>query len=142
MIYVTEPSDEAVGFTAYAPNGNSAYNIHDIVIFDSTVSNIGGYYDATSSQFLCPADGMYAFSLNVMIPGNDFVGAIMKESIILDSVFGDEISEIYNGVSNLVITACSKGERVWIRCLTNGDFVYDDVSYRYSTFSGFLVHRL
>ena len=144
MIYVTEPSNEAVGFTAHAPNGYPNYNSDDLVIFDSTVCNIGGYYQISSSQFLCPADGMYAFSINIFTESDyDFRGAIMKESVVLDSVLGDSISGFYNGISNFVITACSKGERVWIRCSSDGDVMYENVNYRYyNTFSGFLLDRL
>ena len=106
------------------------------------MSNIGGYYQTSSSQFMCPADGMYAFSLNVLTGINyQFAGAIMKESGVLDSVHGDYINGYRSGASNFVITACSKGERVWIRCLTDGDVVFDNDN-AYTTFSGFLLNRL
>ena len=115
----------------------------DLVIFDYTVSNIGGYYDTSSSQFLCPADGMYAFSLNIQTGYSlEFIGAIMKESDVLDSVFGDDITAFNNGVSNFVVTTCSKGERVWVRCLTDLDAVSGNANYRYTVFSGFLLNRL
>ena len=85
---------------------------------------------------------MYAFSLNVVTGINyQFAGAIMKESAVLDSVYGDYNNDYRSGVSNLVITACSKGERVWIRCLSDGDVVFDN-NNAYTTFSGFLLNRL
>ena len=139
----TEPTYEAVGFTAYAPEGTSYYNYKDIVIFDATVNNIGGYYDTSSSQFLCPADGMYGFSLNVLTAkGTQLTGNIMKESTALASVSGNSISDVYNGVSNLVITVCGKGERVWVRCFNDGAALHGSQGYRYTTFSGFLLNRL
>ena len=126
------------GFTAYAPIGNMKYNSDDIVIFNSTVSNIGGYYQTNSSQFICPVDGMYAFTLNAMTGYSDeFYGAIMKESDRFVSILGLNPTGSHDGVSNSVIIACSKGERVWIRCLTDGDAVYND-SRRFTTFSGVL----
>ena len=139
---VSEPTDEAVGFTAYAPDDYSYYDGNDIVIFDSTVTNIGGYFQTSSSQFLCPADGMYAFSLNTLTKNSyQFVGAIMKESAILDSAWGDNMSDYYSAASNFVLTACSKGERIWVRCTSDGDVVTDNY-YHYNTFSGFLLQRL
>ena len=131
-----------MGFTAYAPDGDSHYTYNDIIIFDSTVSNFGGYYQTSSSQFLCPADGMYAFSLNIITARNErFLAAIMKESTILDSVYGDLMNGYANAVSNMVISVCSKGERIWIRCTYDGSANYDD-NYHYSTFSGILLNRL
>ena len=138
----TEPTDEAVGFTAQASFGSSFYNISDLVIFNSTVSNIGGYYQTSSSQFLCPADGMYAFSFSIRTPsGYAFEGAMMKESALLGAVACDNMDGFSNGVSNLAIAICSKGERVWIRCTTDADAVYNN-SNGYTTFSGFLLNRL
>ena len=138
----TEPIVEAVGFTAQAPVGDSFYNLSDLVIFNSTVSNIGGYYKTSSSQFLCPADGMYAFSFSIRsATGHQFYGAIMKESAELDGVFCDNLEGFSSGASNLAITICNKGERVWIRCLTDEDAVHNN-SYGYTTFSGFLLNRL
>ena len=141
-IYITEPTDEAVGFTAQAPSGDSFYNQNDLVIFDSTVSNIGGYYQTSSSQFLCPVDGMYAFSLNVLTgAASIFYGAIMKESAKLDSVWDDTTGENRDTASNLVIAVCSKGERVWIRSLTDSGVLHNNIN-AYTTFSGFLLNRL
>ena len=139
----TEPTDEPVGFTAHASDGNIYYNTDDILIFDSTATNIGGYYDTSSWQFLCPADGMYAFSFSALTTQMErFYGSIMKESTQLVSVFGETAgtSGFNNGVTNFVITACSKGERVWIRCLGDGHAIYDN-SNRYTTFSGVLLQR-
>ena len=131
-----------MGFTAYAPDGDSHYTYNDIIIFDSTVSNFGGYYQTSSSQFLCPADGMYAFSLNIITARNErFLSAIMKESLILDSVYGDLMNGYANAVSNMIITVCSKGERVWIRSLTDKNAVHNK-AYGFTTFSGFLLNRL
>ena len=60
--YLTEPTDEAVGFTAYYTAYEVDYNLDDIIILDSVASNIGGYYQLSSSQFICPVNGMYAFN--------------------------------------------------------------------------------
>ena len=72
---------------------------------------------------------MYAFSLNVLTGyRKQFFGAIMKESAKLDSVWGHNISAVYNGISNFVITACSKGERVWIRSLTDSGVLHNIIT--------------
>ena len=109
------------------------------MIFNSSVSNIGGYYQTSSSQFLCPADGMYAFSFSIRsATGYQFYGAIMKESAELDGVFCDNMEGFSSGASNLAITMCSKGELVWIRCLTDENAVHNN-AYGFTTFSGFLL---
>ena len=85
---------------------------------------------------------MYAFSLNIRTGTNEqFIGSIMKESAVLDSVLASFNGDSSNSASNFVVCTCSKGERVWIRCVTDGDAVYDNGG-RYTTFSGFLLHRL
>ena len=141
-MFVTEPMDEVVGFTAYYSLGTAYYGFDDIVVFDSFVSNIGGYYKTSSSQFICPVDGMYAFSFHIMTGNSNlFIGQLMKETEILVGVYADSYSGAMNGVSNMVVTVCSKGERVWVVCDMNTSALYGDDT-RYTTFSGYLLNRL
>ena len=77
---MTEPTDEAIGFTAYCDT-SATYYVGDIIVFDSAESNIGGYYQTSSSQFICPVDGLYAFSLNILsLYGEFFSGNITRLS--------------------------------------------------------------
>ena len=86
---------------------------------------------------------MYAFFLSVLTAKQErFYASIMKESERLDSVFGEtgDIEYFNNGVSNFIVTMCSKGERVWVRCLTEETAMYDNYN-RYNTFFGILLNR-
>ena len=48
-----------VAFTAWADTGNpTSYNDGDIIVFDQVLTNAGGHYNAGTSSFICPWDGL------------------------------------------------------------------------------------
>ena len=142
LYFKTEPTDQAVGFTAYFTDGHVLYDSNDIIIFDLVESNVGGYYQTSSSQFICPVHGLYAFSLHVLSGLWDvFAGQVMNESSLLGSVYGDGRDGFQNGGSNLVVTVCNKGDRVWVRSQSDRNLIYGDAD-RECTFSGFLVYEI
>ena len=110
------------------------------MVFDLVESNVGGYYKTSSSQFICPVDGMYAFNICIKTYGF-FVGQLLMESTLLVGVSGDNSVNGYNVACNFVMTVCYKGERIWLRSQIDGNGLYSD-SDRESTFSGFLLNRL
>ena len=137
---MTEPTDETVGFTAYCETSVTYYS-NDIVVFGAVESNVGEYYQTSSSQFICPVDGLYAFSLNILtVYGEYFSGKIMREALTLVTVDADPI-DVNNGVSNFVVSVCNKGERVWVSCYNSISGLFGNGN-RYTTFSGYLINRL
>ena len=136
-----QSQDVAIGFTAYATT-NREYVRQDTVRFDRISSNLGNHYNAGTSKFTCPVNGLYVFSVSVLSGnGKNMFAEIMKEERSYAMAWGDK-QDNYESGSVLAVITCSSGENVWIRCNFNGHRMYGESSYGYSTFSGFLLSAL
>ena len=61
LFYDCLPDDETgpVAFTALADTGYpTAYTAGDIILFEQILTNAGGHYNANTSSFICPWDGL------------------------------------------------------------------------------------
>ena len=122
---------EPVGFTARAEEVLT-YSQDYIIQFPLTTSNFGGYYNPASGLFTCPYDGIYMFFSSIRSDETNINCFMNKEEILLLSMSSADVASR----SNLVITGCNRGERVWMRELSDNDII--DGSHS-STFSGFLL---
>ena len=122
-----------VAFTAEAAGGNPTAG--SAITFSTVITNIGSAYDGTDT-FICPADGIYAFTVTLM--GQD-------ESDNTDAsiyVNGGQTSRIHGHTdgqniqaSNSVVVFCPAGGTVYVRA-NNGGYIYPGAE---STFSGVLI---
>ena len=119
-------------------------NPNSVVPFPVVVTNIGGGYDPTSGKYTCPVDGVYVFSVSVLSQHSKLglcsliVGWDKKTT-----AYADGRGSSFGHSTNMITTQCNAGQQVW--CQSYHDtlhvYVYDS-EYRYSTFSGFLLHKL
>ena len=104
------------------------------------MTNINGAYQKNNSIFICPVDGVYAFSANILsVSGGEMRGVIYKESIGKGGFQADPIEGVGQAASYFVIVECSAWERIWVKAATDGCSMFG--TYNYSTFSGFLIYR-
>ena len=134
---VAEDESKVVGFTARTVGGSSTYNTDDVIQFNTVVANYGGYYNNDSSIFICPYDGIYMFFCTILSSGTDTHAGITRNSDIEDLVSLDSNS-VSNSASNLVLTECLRGDKMWMRQVRDSKVVY---GYLGTTFSGYLLHR-
>ena len=133
----------AVGFTAFA-NQSRPYNIQEIVLYDSIITNYGGYYNPLTSSFICPVHGIYMFYVNTNVAGSDIVIQLNRNTInLVDSWARIDVSDDFNHGSNLVVTECDLGDVIWGRVIaSNGQKTLYGSATRVTTFSGLLVSRM
>ena len=124
---------EPVGFTA-GTTEKLTYNVDDVIQFPATMSNFGAYYNPASGLFTCPYDGIYMFFGNIRSDHTNVFSGIYKEATHLGRLYSTDVASR----SNLAITGCARGERVWIRQDDNDDIVQNGLA---TTFSGLLLHR-
>ena len=143
IFYVPGDENDYVAFTARASEGRY-YEEHDIVLFDSVITNTGNHYSGVTSTFVCPFDGVFSFSVSFYAGyyGNLNLG-IMKDDELIISGYADYIStEPFlntHGMSTFVIE-CNAGQLVWARCAANGDYMYGSSTIQ-SHFTGFALQR-
>ena len=115
-----------------------------MIVFGAIITNIGGYFNPDSSSFLCPVTGVYYFSLTVAnVDEQDNIFAhIMKDDESLVTPMATRFGT-YNQGSASVVTVCERGQSVWAQNVIDSNaHMHGDPEYRYSTFSGFLIHVL
>ena len=132
-------SDEAVAFSAYS-SVHRGYDTGDIVLFDIETTNIGGYYDSTTSILECPVHGVYLLALSGYKPYNEeeFQGVITKNGILFGEAAAFDASKVDQGATTVVLE-CNIGERVWVEARTPEN-LWGNPSIPFSVFTGVLLH--
>ena len=112
-----------------------------MVIFDEIVTNINGAYQTNNSIFICPVDGVYAFSANILsVSGVEMGGGVIyKESVGKGGFQADSVEGVGQAASHFVIVEYSAWERIWVKAATDGCSMFG--TYNYCTFSGFLIYH-
>ena len=141
FLSVSEDPLDFVGFTAYADEP-LYYNLGDVVAFQNVTSNIGNSFQLATSIFVCPISGVYFFSLTVAsVNANNIMSAhLMKEAQSLVSLYAKADGLNQSGAGSVV--TCERGESVWVQCTGDARHMNGGETYKYSTFSGFLLHEM
>ena len=118
----------------------------DIVTFNLVITDVGGHYDAAASTFTCQIPGYYLFTFT--IGAKDANGpsvSLVKNSVdIVDGYFHPSPSGTarYRAMgSNTVLLNLASGDQVWIRKKNSGQIYADANNYKWTTFSGALLHE-
>eukprot|EP00178_Gracilaria_changii_P013386 TRINITY_DN37936_c0_g1_i1.p1 TRINITY_DN37936_c0_g1~~TRINITY_DN37936_c0_g1_i1.p1 ORF type:complete len:237 (+),score=23.00 TRINITY_DN37936_c0_g1_i1:50-760(+) len=148
---LAECCDRAISFTAYG-TGLQFLTSGSRVYFRGTINNEGGYYSPTYSQFRCPVNGVYyfAFTINSYLKraGSSVIrvnAALMLDNTEIEDVLGyNSMSTGYiiTSASNSAVLRCRAGQLVWVRSKYTSNASWSYLTYRRSTFSGFLLKKL
>ncbi|XP_033729305.1 cerebellin-1-like [Pecten maximus] len=127
-----------VGFSA-SLSTSTALGDHQIVVFDTILTNDGNGYDSKSGHFTAPLPGLYAFSVTAMCSGSEaeLHVAIIKDGQRIASVFAN--GNHYDNGSKLVVVQLQAGQMVWVEHFADqsGNKIFGT---SYSSFSGFLIN--
>ena len=134
--HVSEPTDQAIGFTAYGTVSRT-FALHDVVIFDGIISNFGNNYHTDSSIYLCPKSGVYGFGMTILTDDYFMNARLMREKAVL---VGLQEHALHNTGSVSVVTECLKGEKVWVRTVSEPTS-YHGSEGRRSVFWGYLLYH-
>ena len=131
-LVVAAGDDGLPAFSAHA-NDDRDYNENDVVIFDGVILNSGESYLQSSSVFLCPVDGIYMFSINLITRlGQDMLCRIKRNNYTRASVTAR--GETESTGSNFLVMECLEGDKVWVEATANGNRM-DGGNARHSIFS-------
>ena len=110
----------------------------EVVQFDVTLANLGGYYQADNGVFICPYSGTYAFSVNILNVSGDLAAA----DLYID---GTRYVRVYcqndnrhSEASTMFVGSCSAGGQVYVQAEWGESSVRGD---SFSAFAGFLLQR-
>ena len=146
IIYISDDDNAYVAFTAIATNARD-YTAGNVVIFDKSITNIGNHYNSDTSNFICPFDGIYSFSVSIYAGnGRDDMNIhlMRNDELIIGGYAYDNgyDNEVISNSMISVVFECNITQVVWVRC---GDYSNHMISYQShdmaSHFTGFLLHR-
>lgn len=135
--------ENLVVFSAYLSTIEAHPGRHQIIIFDSVLTNVGGHYNHHIGMFTVPKSGIYVFSWRIMCdPSGDIFTDIVVNSAITSAMRADGTgSNAVSSSTGLVVVHVNKNDVVHIRTNSADDIQGRIESYpdNRSTFSGWLL---
>lgn len=129
-----------VAFTASRTVNFAPGNLDQPIVFDQLHSNVGEMYNPRIGTFTCPVDGTYVFLFHILklatyVPL--YVNLMRNEEVMVSAYANDDAPD-HETASNHAILPLFRGDQVWLR-LHRGA-IYGS-TWKYSTFSGFLLYQ-
>ncbi|XP_063072791.1 caprin-2 isoform X2 [Engraulis encrasicolus] len=110
------------------------------IAFDLLHSNVGEMFDMPSGRFTCPVSGTYVFIFHILKLAVNvplYINLMRNEEVVVSGYANDGAPD-HETASNHVVQQLYHGDQVWLR-LHRGA-IYGS-SWKYSTFSGFLLYQ-
>ncbi|KAM9845813.1 caprin-2 [Aulostomus maculatus] len=129
-----------VAFTASRTANFAPGNLDQPIVFDQLHSNLGEMYDTHIGRFTCPVNGVYVFIFHILklaINVPLYINLMRNEEVMV-SAYANDGAPDHETASNHAILPLFQGDQVWLR-LHRGA-IYGS-TWKYSTFSGFLLYQ-
>ncbi|XP_028613365.1 caprin-2 isoform X5 [Grammomys surdaster] len=134
------PQQMRVAFSAARTSNLAPGTLDQPIVFDLLLNNLGETFDLQLGRFNCPVNGTYVFifhmlklAVNVPLYVN-----LMKNEEVLVSAYANDGAPDHETASNHAILQLLQGDQIWLR-LHRGA-IYGS-SWKYSTFSGYLLYQ-
>ncbi|XP_059833797.1 caprin-2-like isoform X4 [Hypanus sabinus] len=134
------PQQMRVAFSTARTSNFTPGSLDQPIIFDLLLSNLGETFDFQLGRFTCPVNGTYVFifhmlklAVNVPLYVN-----LMKNEEVLCSAYANDGAPDHETASNHAVLQLFQGDQIWLR-LHRGA-IYGS-SWKYSTFSGYLLYQ-
>ncbi|XP_042367720.1 caprin-2 isoform X2 [Plectropomus leopardus] len=129
-----------VAFNASRTANFAPGNLDQPIVFDQLHSNLGEMYDTHIGRFTCPVNGTYVFIFHILklaINVPLYINLMRNEEVMV-SAYANDGAPDHETASNHAILPLFQGDQVWLR-LHRGA-IYGS-TWKYSTFSGFLLYQ-
>ena len=127
-----------MAFTA-AATSHQEVETGERYVFANVMTTVGGGYDADSSEFICPLDGYYMFTISIRNQlGEGAWARVTVEGVQGPRAFADSRNDGEAGhATSIHFTHCTQGQKVWVENFNSPSILYGN---NYSSFSGMLVN--
>ncbi|XP_075132511.1 caprin-2 [Leptodactylus fuscus] len=134
------PQQMRVAFSAARTSNFAPGTLDQPIVFDLLLNNLGDTFDFQVGRFMCPVNGTYVFifhmlklAVNVPLYVN-----LMKNEEVMVSAYANDGAPDHETASNHAVLQLYQGDQIWLR-LHRGA-IYGS-SWKYSTFSGYLLYQ-
>ncbi|XP_046873668.1 caprin-2 isoform X1 [Hypomesus transpacificus] len=134
------PQPLRVAFTSARTVNFAPGTLDQPIAFDLLHSNLGDMFDTQLGRFTCPANGTYVFIFHILKLAVNvplYINLMRNEEVMV-SAYANDGAPDHETASNHAILPLYQGDQVWLR-LHRGA-IYGS-SWKYSTFSGFLLYQ-
>ncbi|TRY92308.1 hypothetical protein DNTS_028662 [Danionella cerebrum] len=128
-----------VAFSAARTANFAPGTLDQPIVFDLLHTNLGEMFDTGTGRFTCPASGTYVFIFHILklaISVPLYINLMRNEEVMV-SAYANDGAPDHETASNHAVLQLFQGDQVWLR-LHRGA-LYGS-SWKYSTFSGFLLY--
>ncbi|XP_053261464.1 caprin-2 isoform X6 [Podarcis raffonei] len=134
------PQQVRAAFSASRTSNFTPGTLDQPITFDSLLHNLGEAFNIHLGRFSCPVNGTYVFLFNMLklavnVP---LYVNLMKNEEILVSAYANDGAPDHETASNHAVLQLFQGDQIWLR-LHRGA-IYGS-SWKYSTFSGFVLYQ-
>ncbi|XP_040288045.1 caprin-2 [Bufo bufo] len=134
------PQQMRVAFSAARTSNFTPGTLDQPIVFELLLNNLGDTFDFQVGRFMCPVNGTYVFifhmlklAVNVPLYVN-----LMKNEEVMVSAYANDGAPDHETASNHAVLQLYQGDQIWLR-LHRGA-IYGS-SWKYSTFSGYLLYQ-
>jgi hypothetical protein len=114
--------DATAGYAAFSAVMTSNLTVTTsgtVFVYDKVISNIGGAYNPTTGEFVCPDDGFYAFTWSATANFGDTGNDLHMDYTIITYIYltyqtSSDATGTTGTSTRTVIKQCSAGSVVWI----------------------------
>ncbi|XP_072037607.1 uncharacterized protein [Amphiura filiformis] len=130
-------------FTAVKMNAQTG-NVDDVVTFQEITVNIDGHFSLQSNKFTCQIPGIYVFmfSMGVYRPTQPHIMLVKNDNLVVTALAHTTTATDFDQTSNSAILNLEAGDQVWLKFGHQNGHKLHSHSYRFSSFSGFLLYEI
>ena len=135
-----------VGFTAHLTNTITNLGLHQHVVFDNVISNVGNAYSNSQGHFTSPVFGVYSFFLTATnVPGHSVSLSLMLNGTPKAFTLAHGTSSTpgqWETSTCSAVLILKAGDQVWAQNEGSFSAIEELDGYLYSSFGGFLINQL
>ncbi|XP_062616451.1 uncharacterized protein LOC134278150 [Saccostrea cucullata] len=133
-----------VAFSVYLKTHETPLAVHQTILFEGILSNIGNHYNPHTGAFTAPVHGVYVFTWNLYCrvdEGRIFSEIAVNSNAIASMFTSSQGATGIRTTTGIVVAEVNKGDIVLVRTHPSNSHygsLYSDPAWR-STFSGWLL---
>ncbi|XP_066561385.1 caprin-2 isoform X2 [Amia ocellicauda] len=134
------PQQMRVAFSAARTANFAPGTLDQPIVFDLLLNNLGETFDMQMGRFSCPVNGTYVFIFHILKLAVNvplYVNLMRNEEVMV-SAYANDGAPDHETASNHAVLQLYHGDQIWLR-LHRGA-IYGS-SWKYSTFSGYLLYQ-
>lgn len=136
-------SGQPVAFHAVNSYTEKHLGDHQILVFDTVLTNVGSAYHPNHGTFIAPTHGLYLFSISASSAGEAAHPAIateiVKDGTLLAKTYAKSDTGYIDQGSVTLVVELQPNEEIWVRL--NHPLDTTLASGSFSSFSGILVYE-